>query len=287
MCDTIISPFSTLALTKLSATSACSETTTKLRESSDASRRVLDVCGQQPIPLQQLQEVLQSPHNVNLSVVDHEGNTPLHLAARSPSSAAVFLLLRAGANPNATNGALMSPLLSVVSNIPTFPDNLKGMLGNVLVLLLKAGATANAQDSEGESVLHWSMRCQPRQNIELTELLLRFGADPNRSNMDGETPLHLAATLGRVDVVSRLLDAGADPLRVDATGWTPLDEAKRNGQPQCHAMLQKKLVCETGKNQEPSLTNGKGAAFSATDGSAPPWLSHASAAFSRRMFVRD
>lgn len=45
----------------------------------------------------------------------------------------------------------------------------------------------------------------------------------------GETPLLLAASQGKVAILTYLLDRGGDPAKPDSGGVTPLHEAAENG----------------------------------------------------------
>eukprot|EP00045_Choanoeca_perplexa_P005405 m.45722 g.45722 ORF g.45722 m.45722 type:complete len:268 (-) comp13100_c0_seq1:1121-1924(-) len=64
----------------------------------------------------------------------------------------------------------------------------------------------NAQDSEGETLLH---KASDRGHLELVETLLQHGADVHAQDSSGCTPLHSAAYCEHGAIADRLLAAGA------------------------------------------------------------------------------
>ena len=99
--------------------------------------------------------------------------TALH--AHGGSAEDVRLLLEHGANPNVREPR--------TGRTPLFEA---GAAGNLKALndLLKAGADVNAQDFEGDTVLH---RAAYGDNTELIKWLLRHGANPKIKNVNGKT----------------------------------------------------------------------------------------------------
>ncbi|KAK5659490.1 hypothetical protein OQA88_691 [Cercophora sp. LCS_1] len=64
---------------------------------------------------------------------------------------------------------------------------------------------------------------------ETVRLLLKAGATIDAANFDGETPLHLAAQQNLESITRILLESGADPNIHDRTGATPLVRAGAKG----------------------------------------------------------
>ncbi|KAJ4373405.1 hypothetical protein N0V83_003700 [Neocucurbitaria cava] len=85
--------------------------------------------------------------------------------------------------------------------------------------------------TEGTSILHLAIQCAEVPVIEFvlsnTTLSPDSPIDINSRDRDGNTPLHLAATLGRVQVVRMLLDQpGINDSITNFNGQTPLDLAR-------------------------------------------------------------
>jgi uncharacterized protein len=166
-----------------------------------------------------------------------DGTTPLHLAVRSNDLATVQRLLRAGANPSASNRYGITPL-SLAAESGS---------GEVFAALLKGGADAKALLPGGQTFL---MSASRSGNLEAVKLLLDRGADPNaKEKTNQETALMWAASENHAEVVKALATKGAElnvrtPLleyKQDRFGlegvvtilprgnWTPLMIAARQG----------------------------------------------------------
>jgi len=92
--------------------------------------------------------------------------------------------------------------------------------------LLDGGADVDARGADGASALHWAVRAD---SVETVELLLEAGADARAPTLYDVTPLYLAAENGSAAVIAALLAAGADPNTAAPTGQTALMTAVRNG----------------------------------------------------------
>ncbi len=157
---------------------------------------------------------------------DVAGNTPLHRAAIIGSTAMVEYLLSKGADINAKNTQLNSPLLEAI--IAEKDDATK--------LLIIEGANFKRPD-RGLSPLFQAARRNQREVVELllakgadienglvlnfivtkpelydmAKLLIEKGADVNRKNPNGDTPLQSATIHGKsLRIIDLLLDNGAD-----------------------------------------------------------------------------
>lgn len=165
------------------------------------------------------------------------GDTALHLAAAGYRTEIVGLLLRAGADPNATRNRRRSGPLHYAAdgyiNGPTW--NEKHQL-KTIHQLLAADAKINAQDNNGATPLHRAVRTRCATAVEL---LLQSGADPTLKNKSGSTPFHLAvqdtgrggsgaeeARAAQRAIVRAFLAQGVSTRLKDGKGKTVVDFAR-------------------------------------------------------------
>lgn len=112
----------------------------------------------------------------------------------------VRILLRAGADPNATGDGWGSPL-----QVASFRG-----LEAIVQVLLESGADATAHtgtNGTGFALHAAAEKGHPR----IVKLLLDHGADPNQTGSDSGNALNAAALCGNKESVRELLKAGADP----------------------------------------------------------------------------
>ena len=121
----------------------------------------------------------------------------------SDSKATVKLLLKYGADVNATDRQGQSPL-----HVAPTKD--------VAELLLARGVVVNAKRADGATALHLAAVYGRK---EVVQALLARGADVNVSTKDGITPLHYAKG---VEIVKLLLASDANVNTTDSGGNTPL-----------------------------------------------------------------
>lgn len=101
--------------------------------------------------------------------------------------------------------------------------------------LLGEHADVNAPQPDGTTALHWAVR---DDNVETVDLLIRAGANVKAANRYGATPLSLAATNGNAAIIGKLLAAGEDANKiVSELGDTVLMLAARTGKPEAVALL--------------------------------------------------
>ncbi|GAB2499796.1 ankyrin repeat domain-containing protein [Pseudoxanthomonas sangjuensis] len=178
-------------------------------------------------------------------VVDGEGNTPLHHAARSSDPGVAALLRDAAAEIDALNHEGLTPLgvACVAGNwrlakfllergakpepaggqpvllaaAATEEDDAAGVQ-----LLLKHKARATTRDARGRTALHEAALAG---HVEIIELLLAAGAEVQAVDGEGRTPWLDAARGGRAAALEKLRDAGADIHATDAQGRNALMQA--------------------------------------------------------------
>ncbi len=181
------------------------------------------------------------PDRINIK--NDEGETPLHQSITSGSEAVVGFLIANGGYVNAKSKIGLTP----ISNLPLewnfkvakllldnganpndyylsffgykFPilcEAASNSQYDIMKILLEKGANVNAKDEDETynlSPLLWSLRGYQEDNPELTikcvDLLLGYGANPNAVSPTGATALHLAAAIGKREIVQSLLKKGA------------------------------------------------------------------------------
>ena len=159
--------------------------------------------------------LLEQQVDVNTPEVD--GTTALHWAAYQGDLDTARLLLRAGANADATNRYAVTPLVLACGR------------GNAPIVeaLLDAGADANTALPEGETVL---MAAARSGNVDVLRLLLAHGADVGaREGWRGQTALMWAAAENHPAAVHTLIELGAAVDERSSAGWTALLFAVRAG----------------------------------------------------------
>jgi ankyrin repeat protein len=139
------------------------------------------------------------------------GDTPLSRSVYRNEYAASVILLKRGANPNA------SVYTTVLS---TF-------------LSSKTGA-ADTQSREGSPPLFWAFT---HGNSRLVSELMAHGADPNACNEKGSTALHFAAREGCLDEILSLLSLGALVNCTNDDGYSPIHYATFGGWPEAAKTL--------------------------------------------------
>lgn len=178
-----------------------------------------------------------------IDLVDHDGQSALHDAARCGSIRGMRLLASHGASIDVVDAFGLSPLLWAV---------ILGRYGATRTLLW-LGADANLVDSEGRCALGWAARLgycriarlllssgagvQPATlreaaaggAIAMVQLLLDAGADADGCDRRGWSAAHLAAEEGHWDVVQLLLSHGADVKGTGPDGVTLLHCAANGG----------------------------------------------------------
>ena len=121
-----------------------------------------------------------------------DGITPLHVAAVFGYPKAVSVLLKLGANPNATTNGGQNALIMAFSGMMTGaqrPDNQPGQYKKVSSLLINAGSNINEVDASGATLLLIAVMTN---NIPFTQYFLKNGADMNRRVQDEITILEFA-----------------------------------------------------------------------------------------------
>ncbi len=165
-----------------------------------------------------LVKTLLKRDDIDLNVKDgFEGDTPLHIAARSKRLTSLdYLLLDKRVEVNSQNNNLMTPLHLAAGN---------GSLEGVKALLKAPGINVNAENEDQDTPLHLAVL---GGHLELvSELLKAPGIQVNVQNGDQETPLYLAVEQQKLVMVNELLAMqGINHVNFEnEDGYTPLQMA--------------------------------------------------------------
>lgn len=106
--------------------------------------------------------------------------TPLFVAAANAKKAIAEFLIENHANVDATSKT-SRPLIVAAE---------KGFL-QIVILLIKNGASVNAFDSKGRTALHLAAE---NKRFDVVKELVEAGADVNYEDNEGNTPLHMAGS---------------------------------------------------------------------------------------------
>jgi ankyrin repeat protein len=139
-------------------------------------------------------------HGARLDAMDHDGLTPLAIAAQNAKVEVIPVLLGSGADVNAplTKGEYTPLMLAALSGSNALATS-----------LIEHGANANAANSGGVTAL---MIAAAGNHSDIAELLLKSGADANAHSEDGRTALSIARANGNdavVKILAELTDRGA------------------------------------------------------------------------------
>lgn len=184
---------------------------------------------------------------VDIEAPDATMNKPLHYAAEHVLGCEIIdKLLDAGANINATNIKLSTPLHKAIrlNRIPAqrllmqrgadiealrirWETPVKYAVSHgrldMLCNLIIAGAEPNALTCENKTALH---SAAAHEDHKIVQVLLDAGCNIDPKSKSGSTPLYMAAQNGRIKNAQVLASHGAD---IDAKrkGRTPIDVARR------------------------------------------------------------
>lgn len=160
---------------------------------------------------------------------NHQGRTPLILAAQAGALEIARFLVERGAEVNARSSS------ETGSTVLSFA--LEGKSPQLAAFLIDHGADVNGKAKNGQTPLHYAAAYGLN---DFLELLLYRGADPNLPSSTGgssTTPLIAAAANGHLESVRILLDRGADLEKTNSVGNTPLLEVCKHPYPNVVQLL--------------------------------------------------
>lgn len=209
---------------------------------------------------------------VDVNEQDGRGNTALHYATRSNSTAIIRELIAGGADVEARNHDNLTPLMLAIEKRRC----------EAASVLLEAGADRNASGGqndvsidemcflrlckiEGDSLrkVDWRtgscgwpqhaykqlknlnmllMECCWEADVNKAKELVQAGADPDYQDGRGYTPLMLACAGGSLELVRYLLEQGADLHACEfEKGWNALSFAGLNNRTEICEFLQERI----------------------------------------------
>ena len=186
-----------------------------------------------------------------LNAQDHNGNTPLHIAAYFGNYAAVRHFLALGADPSLRDKTHCNPLdlakdkfvRNVLSNLneAAFECDLHNLKN-----LVNCGNKIDEKLSIfGEAPIHKAVLTRKETNMETVSAVLDCGASIENMDCNGWTPLHHAAYKGDLPTANLLLNRGANPNSFSNSKKTPVHFAALNNH---NDVL--KLLLEKGGDRE-------------------------------------
>jgi len=185
----------------------------------------------------------------NPLATDEEGRNAMHFAAREGKVQIVSMLLVHKQLLDAKDKKECTPLLLAAQ---------KGHL-EVCELLLKAGANPLSTNEDGWSAMHKAAGNRKAAIVRLLlvhkELINAKGKDGGESH-DGATPLMIAAINGDLEICELLLKAGADPMARNKMGFNAMHWAAGNGEIAIVQLLSahKELIDSKSKSGHTPLT---------------------------------
>jgi len=157
--------------------------------------------------------VIQAVLGSDKTLVDSDGNNPLHAAISSRASAEILqALINSGYPIDQRNGKGLTPLeYAILQN--------QQVLAKILI---KNNADPFVTDNSGECAVTLAFKAES-QDI-LTDMVKTAGA---KTDLNGDTILHYAARSADIATVKHLLELGLDRTRRNNANETAYDIAKR------------------------------------------------------------
>ena len=154
-----------------------------------------------------------------VDALDVKNETTLHYSSKYGDLEVANVLTYFGADPNARNNELKTPL-----HVATTPE--------MATFLLQHGAKVDAKDNYKDTKLcdaSW------HGDLEMVKVLLQYEAAPNALCYHNETPLHIVTNVhditktNNTELVEMLLKHGANANVTNQQSMTPLHFASKNG----------------------------------------------------------
>ena len=147
-------------------------------------------------------------NNVDASIRNIKGQTPLYIAVQEQRTALIPLLLSAGSDVFAADNSGVTPF-----NITM---HAKGPVLDAII----TDATVQQKDSAGNTMLHAAIRNS--SDTAIIAKIIDKNANVNARNRDGDTPLHIAVRTNQKETGEYIIAEGADIFSSNSSGESPL-----------------------------------------------------------------
>jgi ankyrin repeat protein len=191
-----------------------------------------------------------SDEQTDVNTPEKNGETPLHVAAGGQNPQLVRLLIEHGANVNAKNNSLFTPMMYAAEYCKSSTAKLQ-----TIKYLIEKGAEVNAQSKNGWTAL--MLVCKNGKpgahRQKAVEHLIKKGADVNMATNYGWTALLLLfyeQDPGEDGLVisKMLIEKGADVNAKNKIQWTPFMSAVRFGEPSAEKLKTVRYLLKKGAN---------------------------------------
>lgn len=178
-----------------------------------------DSYGETPfsLVLKSNEQVVRAVLGSNTTIVDSDGNTPVHIAVEKHATAEqLTMLLNMGYPVSQRNGKGLTALTQAVEN----KDK------SLAVVLLDKGADPYTATTTGDCALTSALKNASDSKIAaILDAIVKYNA--TRTDMQGDSILHYAARTANASTVSHLLSLGLDRSLKNISGETAADVARR------------------------------------------------------------
>eukprot|EP00834_Sanchytrium_tribonematis_P003044 NODE_108_length_18904_cov_0.654826.p2 type:complete len:616 gc:universal NODE_108_length_18904_cov_0.654826:7382-9229(+) len=187
--------------------------------------------------IHEILDEIQPDTNWLINSSDYDGRTPLHVTCTKGNLEVVKILLENGALVHLKDIFGHTPLFYAIRYQHYKIVEALALTGAKLALpavvdvktlnkkIIKQQTEMDIVDYKVIQMVHESVI---KNDLKFLKLIMENGAQINQGNVEGKTALHIAAALGKLEIVKYLLDENADHTLVDIYGETALQLAEKH-----------------------------------------------------------